>query len=154
MKKTARVVGLGLGALIVLALLIQLIPYGHNHTNPPVVKEFNWNTPAAKEIAQRACYDCHSNETKWLWYSSVAPMSWLVAHDVDEGRAVFNFSDWQGVTRGEGGRKENGTRELVEVVRENEMPPASYLLIHSNARLTTAERETLIAALEAVALAR
>ena len=106
---------MGLGALIVLALLIQLIPYGHNHTNPPVVKEFNWTTPAAKEIAQRACYDCHSNETKWLWYSSIAPVSWLVAHDVDEGRAVFNFSDWQGVTRHEGGRTENGTRELVEV---------------------------------------
>ena len=106
---------MGLGALIVLALLIQLIPYGHNHTNPPVVKEFNWTTPAAKEIAQRACYDCHSNETKWLWYSSIAPMSWLVARDVDEGRAVFNFSDWQGVTRHEGGRTENGTRELVEV---------------------------------------
>lgn len=145
---------MGLGALIVLALLIQLIPYGHNHTNPPVVKEFNWTTPAAKEIAQRACYDCHSNETKWLWYSSIAPVSWLVAHDVDEGRAVFNFSDWQGVTRREGGRKENGAHELVEVVRENEMPPAPYLLIHGNARLTTAERETLIAALEAVALAR
>lgn len=153
MKAMTKWFGMGLGALIVLALLIQLVPYGRNHTNPPVVQEFNWNSPAAKQIAQRACFDCHSNETTWPWYSSVAPISWLVTRHVQEGRDVVNFSDWQGVVRREGGRRGGDADELAEVVRDNEMPPAWYVIVHSDARLTAADRQTLIAALQAVALA-
>ena len=60
-------------------LLIQLVPFGRDHTNPPVVQEPNWDSPATRELAQRACFDCHSNETVWPWYSNIAPVSWLVA---------------------------------------------------------------------------
>jgi len=154
MKAIRKWFGIGLGALILLALLIQLVPYGRNHTNPPVVKEFNWASPAAKQVAQRACYDCHSNQTVWPWYSSVAPISWMVTRHVNEGRQAFNFSDWKGAVRNEEGRVEEGTDDMVDAVRNSEMPPASYLLIHGNAHLTSTERQTLIAALEAVALAR
>jgi hypothetical protein len=58
--------------LSVLGLLIQLIPYGHNHTNPPVNAEPNWDSPETRTLAQRACFDCHSNETRWPWHSNIA----------------------------------------------------------------------------------
>src|SRR5574340_945670 len=75
--------------LVVLAgfLLIQLVPYGRNHTNPPVTGEPRWDSPQTRALAARACFDCHSNETKWRWYSNIAPISWLIQRDVDSGRA-------------------------------------------------------------------
>ena len=75
-------------------LLIQLVPFGRDHTNPPVVQEPKWDSPATRELAKRACFDCHSNETVWPWYSNIAPVSWLVANDTYEGRDHLNFSDW------------------------------------------------------------
>jgi len=127
-----------LGGLI----LIQLIPYGRDHTNPPVVSEPKWDTPQTRELASRACFDCHSNETIWPWYSNIAPASWLVQHDVEEGRQRLNFSNWNANTFREVG-------EISEVVQEGEMPPLQYLLIHSNARLSDAEKSQLISGLSA-----
>ncbi len=126
-------------------LLIQLIPYGRNHTNPPVVKEPNWDNQQTLELAQSACFDCHSNETTWPWYSKVAPLSWLVQRDVEEGRRIVNFSDWGNNRRAE------RPGELAEVIGEGEMPPASYLITHPDARLTTAEKQALIQGLRATA---
>lgn len=71
-----------LGTLLVLLLAIQLVPYGRDHTNPPVVAEPAWDSPATRALFVRACADCHSNQTVWPWYSHVAPVAWLVAHDV------------------------------------------------------------------------
>lgn len=118
-------------------LIIQLVPYGKNHTNPPVVQEPQWNSPETRALAQRACYDCHSNESTWPWYSNIAPISWLVQRDVDEGRAKLNFSEW--------GMGEQETEELYEVVAEGEMPPRIYLITHPEARLSAAEKEALMA---------
>ena len=73
-------------AVVVAILVLQLIPYGRNHNNPPVVAEPAWDSPATRTAFMQACGDCHSNETTWPWYSQVAPMSWLIQHDVDEGR--------------------------------------------------------------------
>lgn len=123
-------------------LLIQLIPYGRNHTNPPVVQEPNWDSPRTRELAKRACFDCHSNESTWPWYSNIAPVSWLVQHDVDEGRRALNFSDWSTSRR---------TREMGRVVSEGEMPPATYLLTHPQAKLSTSERQELASGLTATA---
>jgi hypothetical protein len=95
-------------------LLIQLIPYGRDHTNPPVVQEPAWDSPATRELAQRACFDCHSNQVVWPWYSHIAPASWLVAHDVQEARGYLNFS------------------------------PPQYKLMHKASRLTAAERQQLL----------
>ena len=118
-------------------LLLQLVPYGRAHENPPVVAEPNWDSPQTRELAQRACFDCHSNETVWPWYASVAPVSWLVQHDVDEGRQYLNFSEWG--TNGEG--EEAG--ELYEVILEGEMPMSNYLITHPEARLTDGEMAAL-----------
>jgi hypothetical protein len=115
--------------------LIQLVPYGRSHQNPAVVREYAWPSAEAKLVAERACYDCHSNETVWPWYSNVAPMSWLVQRDVDEGRQHLNFSDW-----GSGEHPLNEiAEEIGETVQEGEMPPMNYVLLHPEAKLSAAE---------------
>lgn len=120
-------------------LLLQVVPYGRAHDNPPVVSEPNWDSPQTRELAQRACFDCHSNETVWPWYSNVAPVSWLVQHDVEEGRMYLNFSDWTN----SGNDESHESDELGEVIFEGEMPPAQFLLMHPEAKLTDAEKQAL-----------
>jgi len=122
--------------LVGLVLLIQFLPYGHTHTNPPVVKEPNWSSPETRQITQKACFDCHSNETIWPWYSNIAPMSWLVQRDVDVARSRMNFSDW--------GRISVEVGEIIEIVSEGEMPPFQYLLMHPGARLSEQEKTRFI----------
>ena len=124
-------------------LLIQLVPYGRNHNNPPVINEPNWDSPQTQELAQRACYDCHSNETVWPWYSNIAPVSWSVQHDTDEGRQFLNFSTW-----GSGGEGREPD-EAIEVLSDGRMPPPIYMTTHPEARLTTAEKQALIDGLRA-----
>ncbi len=121
--------------LVVAFLAIQLIPYGRDHTNPPVTGEPAWDAPETRALARQACFDCHSNETAWPAYANIAPASWLVQRDVDEGRAVLNFSEWT--------RPQEEAKEAAEVVLETEMPPAAYLLVHAHARLSTADRNLL-----------
>ena len=75
----------GIGALVVF-LGIQLVPYERQHENPSVTNEVGWGDPAVREVAVTACYDCHSNETVWPWYSNIAPVSRLIQNDVEEGR--------------------------------------------------------------------
>ncbi len=82
------------GLVLVLAFVaIQFVPYGGDHVNPPVGAEPIWDSPGTRTLAKQACFDCHSNETVWPAYSRVAPVSWLIQHDVAEGRAVLNFSE-------------------------------------------------------------
>jgi hypothetical protein len=130
-------------SVVVLGLVIvaQVVPYGRNHGNPPIVAEPSWNSSTTRALADRACFDCHSNQTRWPWYSHVAPMSWLVQNHVDEGRHELNFSEW--------GRNSEAD-EAAETVRSGEMPPKSYLLLHPEARLTDAEREQLARGLDAL----
>ena len=131
-----KIAGLVLLAGVAGFALIQLVPYGRNHSNPPVVKEPVWNTPQTRDLAQRACFDCHSNETVWPGYSNIAPISWLIQRDVDEGRRRLNFSEW--------GMGRQRLRELAEVIGEDHMPPVYYVLLHPNAQLTPAEKEIFI----------
>ncbi len=135
-------------ALVALGLVLvaQLVPYGRDHSNPPTIAEPAWNSPATRVLAQRACFDCHSNQTRWPWYSHVAPASWLVQSHVDEGRETLNFSEWN--------RPSDEADEAAETVREGEMPPRSYLLLHPEARLTDAEREQLARGLDASLIPR
>jgi hypothetical protein len=133
LKSSAIIFGLAVLAIVILFGLIQLIPYGRNHTNPPVVSEPAWD-PATRAIAQKACFDCHSNETVWPWYSNIAPASWLAQYDTDQGRRKLNFSEWP--------PREAG--EISEVLAEGEMPPFQYLLMHPQAQLSAAERQALI----------
>jgi plastocyanin len=115
------------------AAAIQLMPYGREHTNPPSIVEPRWDSGETRELARRACFDCHSNETTWPAYSRVAPVSWLVYHDVVNGRSELNFSEWQ--------RPQKEAHEAPDVV--GEMPPLAYRLMHGSARLSADERAQL-----------
>jgi hypothetical protein len=133
-----RGVKLALGFVAVLVLIQAIRP---EHTNPPVTADVV--APAeVKSLLKRACYDCHSNETTWPWYSQVAPVSWLVARDVNDGRKHLNFSVWESY---EPGRKAHKLEEIEGEVSEGEMPMAIYLPMHPEAKLTEAEKNALIA---------
>ena len=125
-------VGLGLMLCVV---AIQLVPYGRGHVNPPTVSEPIWDSPATRALAKQACFDCHSNETEWPVYARIAPASWLVQYDVIEGRAALNFSEWQ--------RRQKKAGDAAEELREGEMPPVMYRLMHAHARLSDADRDRL-----------
>ncbi len=125
---------LGLGAFLLLA---QLVPV--NLDNPPVEEEI----PAPAEvraILERSCYDCHSNETRWPWYSKVAPISWLVAYDIAEARGHLNFSTWNRYTPK---KRNHKLEELREEVGEGKMPLWIYPPLHPEARLSDADKEAL-----------
>ncbi|MCJ7764607.1 MAG: heme-binding domain-containing protein [Thiovulaceae bacterium] len=126
-----------LGVFVLTLLLIQIVPYGREHANAPVIAEPKWDTPETKALFFRACADCHSNETKWPWYSSVAPVSWLVQYDVNEGREKFNVSMW-------GVQKENEGDESVKEVKEGEMPPWFYVIPHPEAKFSESEKNLLL----------
>ena len=132
---------LGVSVTLVLALVIQLVPYGHDRTNPVTVLEPRWDSDETRSLAKRACFDCHSNETNWPAYASLAPASWLIAHDVLDGRETLNLSEWQ--------RPQEESRKSAEEVREGEMPPRLYRWMHPEARLSDAERERLARGLAA-----
>jgi hypothetical protein len=136
MRLHPRALALG-GAVVLLA--IQAVPV--SRTNPPV--ESDVDAPAdVKALLRRACYDCHSHETVWPAYSRVAPVSWLVAHDVTEGREELDFSRWSAL--GAAARAKLA-KELPEEVEEGEMPPLTYRMVHPPARLTAAEKAALSA---------
>ena len=137
MKLLVRGVAVGLALLV----LMQFVPYGRNHGNPPVLREPAWDTPRTRALFFTTCGDCHSHETKWPWYASIAPISWLVTHDVEEGRSELNVSRW--------GQGKQEADEAAEMVREGEMPPWTYLLAHPEAKLGEADRRDLIRGLVA-----
>lgn len=126
---------LGLGGVVVLALLIQFIPI--NRQDPPAVTQVIWYSPETEELFERACADCHSSQTTWPWYSYVAPVSWLVARDVYEGREEFNMDD---LTTRPLDRLANA---ITQVMEEGEMPMPIYLVTHPEARLTADENAAL-----------
>jgi hypothetical protein len=134
-----KVLKAGAGVLAAALIVAQFIQ--PERTNPPVDPSASFEAVAKppREVATaigRACRDCHSNETSWPWYSRVAPVSWLVASDVKEGRAKLNFSQWniygQEMTRIKLG-------EICEEVKKGDMPPVYYLPMHPQSKVTQAE---------------
>lgn len=123
-------------AIVVILIGIQFIPV--ERTNPPIQSDFD--APAdVKAIIKKACYNCHSNETKWVWYTKIAPVSFLTASDVGDGRKHLNFSDWNKYANKFAKVKE----EIWEEVREENMPPWQYRIFHSEAQLTQEEKNIL-----------
>jgi hypothetical protein len=135
-----------IGKVIVLVVavlvLIQLIPFGRSHKNPPVTGKPQWDSARTEELFNRACKDCHSNETVWPWYSNVAPLSWVLKLDVKVGRAKFNVSEW-----GRPGKNEG--EEAASETRSGKMPPWFYLPAHPEAKLGASERDELVKGLVA-----
>jgi len=117
---------------------IQFVPV--QKTNPPVRTEID-APPAVLEILQRSCYDCHSNETRWPWYSRIAPMSWGMASHVRRGRGDLNFSDWPVF---DFQLQESNLHDIHEQIRKGKMPLRSYLWLHSDARLSQEDRQVLL----------
>jgi mono/diheme cytochrome c family protein len=138
MNSTLKNIGIGALALLV---GIQFVPYGKNHTNPPIISEPQWDSPRTKELFNNACANCHSHQTSYPWYSDVAPVSWLLQRDIDEGREHFNVSAW-------GAQKKNEGKDAAKEVREGEMPPWFYLPTHPEAKLSDTEKQELISGFE------
>ena len=136
-----RIIAVILGIVVLFGVAIQFVPTPVSRINPPVQAEPPWDSTATREVFYRACGDCHSNQTTWPWYSRVAPVSWLIASDVAEGRGRLNVSEWN--------RRQRAADEATEAVVEGEMPLPIYLIMHPNARLSTEERQTLALGLEA-----
>ena len=118
-------------------IVIQFIPV--DRSNPPVEGEIMESTEL-KTVLKKSCYDCHSNETVWPWYSYVAPVSWLVADDVHEGRKHLNFSNWQNI---EVRKVSKAKQEIWEMVSEGEMPLSKYVLLHPEAKLSEKDKQII-----------
>jgi hypothetical protein len=133
-RRLAYAVLLGVAVAILFAQLIAI-----QRTNPPSNRDLA-APPAVAGILRRACYDCHSDETRWPWYSRVAPISWIVVHHVTAGRRQLNFSEWDGYLPR---TRRHKLEWMARAVRNEQMPPWSYRLIHPEARLSGADRAAL-----------
>ncbi|MBT4767090.1 MAG: heme-binding domain-containing protein [Phycisphaerae bacterium] len=136
--KIVKVIKWTAGVVVIATIGIQFIPV--DRTNPPITETIS-APPEVMAILNRACFDCHSNETAWPWYSYVAPVSWLVSKDVKEGREELNFSQWDSYTPSRAAHK---IEECGEEVEEGEMPLWFYLPTHPEARLTQADVDTIV----------
>ncbi|HEY2525703.1 MAG TPA: heme-binding domain-containing protein [Candidatus Binataceae bacterium] len=131
--------GAGLLALGFCALAAQLVTVAG--INPPASSGSPLAAPKPIEtLLTRACYDCHSNRTRWPWYSRVAPVSWLVARDVALGRKELNFSEWGSYYPQTRMRK---LQWMGRMLRERSMPPWTYRLMHPAARVGAEDRAML-----------
>jgi len=140
MRKNLKRILIALGVVF---LGIQLVPV--NRTNPPVDQSMTFQAkvnvpPYIDQIVRRSCYDCHSHESVWPWYSYIAPSSWLVSGDVQNGRSLLNFSNWDYTMFRSVGRLD----QMAEEIYQDRMPLPIYLVMHPGAKLSTAEKDTLI----------
>lgn len=138
---TRKNIVLFLIACVILLILMQFVRFvvsPFKIENPPSTYTVEWDSPRTQTLWDETCGDCHSNETTWPWYSYIAPVGWLVAHDVHDGRDHVNISTDQ-IYVG----------EMIEAIREGEMPPAIYTVMHPDAKLDDVEKDDLIAGLRA-----
>jgi hypothetical protein len=148
LRKMAKYVILAIAVLFIAAQFVQ-----PDRTNPPANPTASFAVvanarPETAAILQRACADCHSNETTWPWYSRVSPVSWLVANDVKEGRAHMNLSEWNFLGP-EAARLK--LKAACKEVRAGEMPLWQYELMHPKARLSPADAEMICSVPESLA---
>ncbi|MCB0283930.1 MAG: heme-binding domain-containing protein [Calditrichaeota bacterium] len=127
-----------LGVVAVL-ILIQLVPVDRDNPESDPANEISANADV-KQILNKACYDCHSNQTKWPAYSYIAPVSWVITNHVKDGRKHLNFSEWASYSEK---RKNKKLEEIVEETAEGEMPLTSYVLGHPAAKLSSHEFDQL-----------
>jgi hypothetical protein len=139
-------------ALVITAFaLIQLIPVGR--ANPPVMREPVWDSPETRRLVHNACFNCHSNETEWPWYSRIAPVSWVIWYDVTEGRERLNFSEWDRYAHAETVDPDDPfppkklSERIADEIHSGRMPPGTYRLVNPEARLSAAQQAALIAGL-------
>jgi hypothetical protein len=134
MKKVLLIIVIG--GLVIFGL-IQLIPL--DRSNPPITQEPKWSSPEARALVKENCFQCHSDETEWPWYSYIAPASWLIKFDVVRGRETFNFSEWD--------QNPGNLSEMVENIDRGRMPPLQYTIFHPSSKLNQQQKQALIDAL-------
>lgn len=132
---------LAISEAVLLLIGIQFIPLRRGHNDSPVKAEPKWDSPKTRELFFRACGDCHSNNTAWPWYGYIAPISWLIQHNIDKGRAALNVSEW--------GRAEDNSGDAAETVQNGSMPPRLYTIMRSSAKLSASEKEAFVQGLVA-----
>jgi Haem-binding domain len=140
LKKFLKILLFVFIAGIAVFVLFQIIPYGRDHTNPAVKSEPQWDSPQTRQLAKEHCFQCHSNETEWPWYSNIAPASWLIYRDVVEARQAFNFSEWD--------TNPGYVGDLAEAIQEGEMPPIQYWIFHPQSRLSPDAKSQFILGLQ------
>jgi len=144
-RTTAKRVGSVVGALVLAA---QLVPVARDNPPAPPPNLVYATAPLnVSTVFDNSCKNCHSNQTVWPWYSYVAPFSWIVVHDVHEGRRRFNFSEWSTYSAR---KQEEKLEAICDQVVNGDMPDGKYLLIHRSARLTQEEREAVCAWVESM----
>ncbi|MCI5081733.1 MAG: heme-binding domain-containing protein [Saprospiraceae bacterium] len=131
----------------VAAVLVIIQFFGIDKTNPPVEASQDFlsiaNPPAEiASLIKSSCYDCHSHQTKYPWYTNVAPVSWMIGHHIEEGREHLNFSKWGTYPAKKRAHK---IEECYEEVEEGEMPMKGYVILHSEAKMSKEQKEQLIA---------
>jgi hypothetical protein len=136
MKKT--ILTIVIAGLVVFGL-IQLVPI--DRSKPATIKEPNWASPEARALVKEHCFQCHSYETEWPWYSYIAPASWLINYDVVKGRHEMNFSDWDNYHQ--------GLDQMSEKILNGRMPPIQYTIFHPGSTMDAAQKQALIDALKA-----
>jgi hypothetical protein len=134
MKRRSKFALLGLLAVVLLMQVPQT-----DHSNPPTLADLQ--APAeVTAVLHQSCYDCHSNQTNWPWYSYVNPVGWLVGRDVHEGREHLNFSEWESL---DARKRYHMKAEILEVIESGEMPMSIYLIMHGDAALTQKDKNIL-----------
>lgn len=130
--------------IAVVLVIIQFVPVTLPTNNSDLKSDLVSTQKLSSEVVsilKSTCYDCHSSQTKYPWYSHVAPVSWLVARDVKEGREKLNFSDWD---KNNKRHKIRQLENIKEEVQQGEMPMAIYTFIHRDAKLTEAQKKLLM----------
>lgn len=136
-KENRSIFFASIAAVVLTLLLLQLWPT--DTSNPPIVSTPTWDDVYTAQLAERACYDCHSHETAWPWYTKVVPAYFLLAYDVQRGRAALNFSKWE-----ETCCTEEQIDNMAATVTKNHMPLPYYLVLHPEARLSQVEQGHLV----------
>ena len=124
--------------ILVLAVIIAIQFWPVTRTNPPVTSDIE-APQEVRAVLRAACYDCHSNETRWPWYSYIAPVSWLVAGDVAEGREHLNLSEWPA----DAGERAEAAKRMWKNVERGEMPLLAYRVAHGEARLSESQKDLI-----------
>lgn len=130
--------------LLSLFILIQFFRPSRNLSTAPEPDDIFSHYPASENIKamiKTSCYDCHSNDTRYPWYAGIQPLAWWLDHHIEEGKGELNFSDFAAFNIR---YKSHKLDEIMKVINEREMPLKSYLLIHSGARLTDAQRKEIV----------
>ncbi|MEY8021324.1 heme-binding domain-containing protein [Muriicola sp. SD30] len=133
------------GWILLVALVgIQFVPTEHNKSDVVPKTDFmvvNEVPKNIENIIKTSCYDCHSNNTDYPWYNRVQPVAWFLEGHIENGKEELNFNEWDTYS---GRRKKSKLRSIISQIKEDEMPLASYTLIHRDAKLSDTEKKTVL----------